>query len=48
MIYVTHSADEVHLLADHMLVLDGGRVVAQGSPDELLTPAVETRYQWKP
>jgi molybdate transport system ATP-binding protein len=34
-IYVSHSADEVARLADHLVVLDGGRVVASG-------PLIET------
>ncbi len=29
-LYVTHDADEVTRLADHMLVLDNGRIVAAG------------------
>lgn len=31
-IYVTHDADEVSRIADHVLVLDNGRVVRSGSP----------------
>lgn len=30
MIYVSHAIDEVARLADHLVLLDGGRVVAQG------------------
>ncbi len=37
MLYVTHSLDEVARLADHMLLLDAGRVVAQGPVGELMT-----------
>jgi molybdate transport system ATP-binding protein len=33
-IYVTHSADEVARLADHLVALENGRVVASGSPQE--------------
>lgn len=36
-LYVSHAIDEVARLADHLLVLDAGRVVAQGSPAELMT-----------
>ncbi len=36
MLYVSHAVDEVARLADHMLVLDGGRVVAQGSTIDLM------------
>lgn len=36
-IYVTHSMGEISRLADHLLVLDEGRVVADGSLDQVLT-----------
>ncbi|MCK6426056.1 MAG: molybdenum ABC transporter ATP-binding protein [Burkholderiaceae bacterium] len=36
-LYVSHAVDEVARLADHLLLLDGGRVQAQGPLDELLT-----------
>jgi molybdate transport system ATP-binding protein len=36
-IYVTHAIDEVARLADHLVLLEAGRVVAQGSTAELLT-----------
>ncbi|MGH8048122.1 MAG: ATP-binding cassette domain-containing protein [Chthoniobacterales bacterium] len=45
MIYVTHSADEAMRLCDHLLVLEAGRGVAQGAPDELLAPTAETHYR---
>ncbi len=35
-LYVSHAIDEVARLADHLLVLDAGRIVAQGSPAELM------------
>jgi molybdate transport system ATP-binding protein len=35
-IYVTHSSDEVIRLADHLLVLDQGRVFAQGELETVL------------
>lgn len=35
-LYVSHAIDEVARLADHLLVLDIGRIVAQGSPAELM------------
>lgn len=31
MLYVSHAADELAILADHLLVLDGGRVHAHGT-----------------
>ena len=35
-IYVSHAADEVARLADHLVVMDGGRAVAQGPLAETL------------
>ena len=36
-IYVTHDAAEVRLLADHVIVLDTGRVVRSGAPPDVLS-----------
>ena len=36
-IYVSHSLDEVARLAQHMVLLDAGRVVAQGAVTDLLS-----------
>jgi molybdate transport system ATP-binding protein len=36
MIYVSHAIDEVLRLASHVVVMHGGRVVAQGSPPSAL------------
>jgi len=36
-LYVTHAIDEVARLADHLVLLDAGRVTAQGPTTELLT-----------
>jgi molybdate transport system ATP-binding protein len=36
MLYVSHSPDEVARLADHLVVLDAGRVIAQGGLAETL------------
>ena len=36
-VYVTHSVDEVARLADHLVVLEQGRVVASGSLTEVLS-----------
>ena len=38
-VYVTHSADELARLADYLVLLDGGRVVAVGPVAELMTRA---------
>jgi molybdate transport system ATP-binding protein len=40
MLYVTHSAEEVTRLADHLVVLDQGYVKAQGSVSAVLTQVV--------
>jgi len=40
MLYVTHSAEEVTRLADHMVVLDRGQVKAQGPVNQVLTQVV--------
>ncbi|MWJ26920.1 molybdenum ABC transporter ATP-binding protein [Halomonas sp. ZH2S] len=37
LVYVSHSIDEVARLADHMLLLENGRVLAQGPLQEMLT-----------
>jgi len=37
MIYVTHSIDEVARLADHLILLDGGKVIGDGEITEMLT-----------
>lgn len=36
-LYVSHSMDEVLLLADHLVLMDKGRVVANGPVEELLS-----------
>lgn len=36
-VYVSHSIDEVARLADHLVLLDAGRVTASGPTDEILT-----------
>jgi molybdate transport system ATP-binding protein len=38
-VYVTHSPDELARLADHLVLLDQGRVVATGPVAELMTQA---------
>ncbi|MGA7908217.1 MAG: molybdenum ABC transporter ATP-binding protein [Candidatus Sulfotelmatobacter sp.] len=45
-LYVTHSREEVFALGEHVLVLDAGRIIAQGAPHEVLgAPRQETVAQ---
>jgi molybdate transport system ATP-binding protein len=36
-LYVTHAVKEAHALGERVVVLDRGRIIAQGSPQEVLT-----------
>ena len=36
-LYVSHSMDEVARLADHTLVMEKGRIIAQGTPSEVFS-----------
>ncbi|MFP5256222.1 MAG: ABC transporter ATP-binding protein [Acidimicrobiia bacterium] len=46
----THDLDEAERLADHVVILDHGKVVAAGSPDELMRAgaAAEVRFAAPP
>ncbi|MBZ5547570.1 MAG: molybdenum ABC transporter ATP-binding protein [Acidobacteriia bacterium] len=45
-LYVTHSSEEVFALGDEVIVLDAGRIVAQGRPHEVMrAPRLETVAQ---
>jgi molybdate transport system ATP-binding protein len=45
-LYVTHNRDEVFMLGDRMLVLEQGRLIAQGAPHEVMSaPQSETVAQ---
>jgi molybdate transport system ATP-binding protein len=45
-VYVTHSREEVFALGDRVVVLEAGRVVAQGTPHEVMSaPLQETVAQ---
>jgi molybdate transport system ATP-binding protein len=45
-LYVTHSRDEVFALGERVIVLEAGRIVAQGTPHEVMTaPTQETVAQ---
>ena len=42
-LFVTHNSEEVFSLGDEVIVLDGGRIVAQGQPHEVMrAPRLET------
>jgi len=45
-LYVTHSSEEVFALGEQVIVLAGGRIVAQGRPHEVMSaPRLETVAQ---
>lgn len=45
-LYVTHSREEVFALGEHVIVLEAGRIVAEGTPHEVLSaPQIETVAQ---
>lgn len=45
-LYVTHNRDEVFMLGDKLLVLENGRLIAQGTPHQVLSaPRGETVAQ---
>lgn len=45
-LYVTHSREEVFALGEHVIVLEAGRIVAEGTPHEVLSaPQLETVAQ---
>ncbi len=45
-LYVTHSREEVFALGERVLVLENGRIIAQGTPHEVMTaPRQETVAQ---
>jgi molybdate transport system ATP-binding protein len=45
-VYVTHSPEEAFALGEHVVVVDAGRVIAKGSPQDILrTPRQETIAQ---
>jgi molybdate transport system ATP-binding protein len=47
MVYVTHNLEEVFALCDELLVIERGRVVGQGRPQELFTVSRELTYRLK-
>jgi molybdate transport system ATP-binding protein len=40
-LYVTHSREEVMALGEHVLVMEQGRILAQGTPHEVLSAPIE-------
>jgi len=45
-LYVTHTREEVFALGEHVIVLEAGRIVAEGTPHEVLSaPQIETVAQ---
>jgi molybdate transport system ATP-binding protein len=47
MVYVTHHPEEVFAVCDELLVLDRGRVVGQGRPQDLFAVSRELTYRLK-
>jgi ABC-2 type transport system ATP-binding protein len=47
-ILTTHFMDEAERLADHVIIIDHGRVVADGSPGELTGSAGQLRFRAEP
>lgn len=46
MVYVTHNRDEVFALGERVLAMEGGQIVAQGTPHEVMSaPRLETVAQ---
>jgi ABC-2 type transport system ATP-binding protein len=45
-VLTTHYMDEAERLADHVHVLDGGRLVASGSPEQLTTRGAENTVRF--
>ena len=41
MLLTTHFMDEAERLADRLAILDGGRILAQGSPREVIAAHIE-------
>lgn len=45
-LYVTHSRDEVFMLGEHLLVMERGKIIAEGTPHKVLSaPQLETVAQ---
>jgi ABC-2 type transport system ATP-binding protein len=46
-VLTTHFLDEAEQLADHVVVIDGGRVVAQGTPAELTRAGAQGQIRFR-
>ena len=44
-IITTHYMDEAEILCDRVAILDGGRIIAMGSPDKLIDELVATGFE---
>jgi len=47
-ILTTHFMEEAERLSDHVVIIDSGRVVADGTPDELTGSAGQLRFRAEP
>ncbi|MEO3870754.1 ABC transporter ATP-binding protein [Nonomuraea sp. B12E4] len=47
-VLTTHHMDEAERLADHVVILDGGRVVAEGTPASLTGAERQLRFRARP
>ncbi|MEV0196837.1 ABC transporter ATP-binding protein [Nonomuraea sp. NPDC050691] len=47
-VLTTHHMDEAERLADHVVIIDGGRVVAEGSPEALTGAERQLRFRARP
>ncbi|MGH3915020.1 MAG: ABC transporter ATP-binding protein [Pseudonocardiaceae bacterium] len=45
-LFTTHVMEEAETLADHVVIIDHGRVVAQGSPTELTTTGTQRQLRF--
>jgi molybdate transport system ATP-binding protein len=48
MIYVTHSAQEVVRLCEQVVLLNNGKIIAQGTPDDLFMKSNTPTYDLRP
>jgi ABC-2 type transport system ATP-binding protein len=46
-VLTTHDLEEAEALADRIVIIDAGRVVADGSPDELLSAETADHFEFR-